>query len=173
MVDLQDFNPYQSVKKQSMNNSNIPKCSRCGTIIQGRFCQNCGLDTNVYNQKQPKTININVNADVQSNFLSKVALVLSILSFMCCCIDWLFSIPAVICAVIALIKNQKDSTAWAALVISCVSFIMYIIIMIFGTIESTDASYQSGNQKNEITEESVYEVDEDFYKELEEATKLK
>lgn len=71
-----------------------------------------------YTQQQGMPIgNMNVNLNgsleqkVDTRFLSKVALVLAILSIICCCIDWLFSIPAVICAIIVLVKNKKDACA--------------------------------------------------------------
>lgn len=88
-----------------------------------------------YGYPPMNNMNVNANVNVQNNFISKVALVLSILSFICCCIDWLFSIPAIICAIIALIKNKKDAAAWAAVVISSLSLGFYVLAMLSGLME--------------------------------------
>lgn len=128
--------------------------------MQGNnYYQQNGYDRQI-NPYQPNNMNVNVNADVQTNFISKVALVLSILSFVCCCINWLFSIPAVICAVIALIKNRKDATAWGALAVSCISFIIYIILALSGAMEDVSQSMQSSSSSSSIVKESTEKTDE-------------
>lgn len=82
-------------------------------------------------------VNLNGNLDqrIDTGFLSKVALILAVMSFICCCIDWLFSIPAAICAVIALVKNKKDGCAWAALVIAGISLAVYALAIMSGLMD--------------------------------------
>lgn len=98
-----------------------------------------------YNQGMPTgNMNVNLNGNLQQHvdtgFLSKIALILSVLSFICCCIDWLFSIPAIICAIIALIKNKKDACAWAAIVISSISIMLYIVVIMTGFMDGLTSS---------------------------------
>lgn len=104
---------------------------------------------NGYPQQNVVNVNGNINANIDNNFISKVALVLAILSFTCCCIDFLFSIPAVICAIIALIKNKKDITAWAAIIIASLSLIVYIFAAISGALESISDSISNKDNKTE------------------------
>lgn len=70
-----------------------------------RYEQYEGYNQGNYNNGMNINVNGNMSHNVDNGFLGKVALVLSIISFVCCCVDWLFSIPAIICAVIAVIKK--------------------------------------------------------------------
>lgn len=106
---------------------------------------------NDYPQQNVVNVNGNINANVDNNFISKVALVLAILSFMCCCIDFLFSIPAVICAIIALIKNKKDITAWAAIIIASLSLIVYIFAAISGALTDLVDSLPAERGNNKVS----------------------
>ena len=101
-----------------------------------------------------QSYNLNATVDTSASFLSKIALVLSILSFICCCIDWLFSIPAVICGIIALIKNKRDVCAWAAIIISSISLVFYIIALIVGAFDSLTESVSPNNNKVTTTVEN-------------------
>lgn len=91
-------------------------------------------------------MNVNLNGNLQQNvdtgFLSKIALVLAVLSFICCCIDWLFSIPAIICAAIALIKNKKDACAWAAMGIASISIMFYVVLLMTGFMDGLTSSVE-------------------------------
>lgn len=78
-------------------------------------------------QQQQQSYQDNQN---NKNYLSTIALILSIVSCICCCTNWLFSIPAIICAVIALVKNKKDIFAWVSIVISTVSIIASAILLV-------------------------------------------
>lgn len=96
-------------------------------------------------------INGNMNHNVDNGFLGKVALVLSIMSFVCCCVNWLFFIPAIICAVIAIIKNKRDVSAWAAIIISCISFGFYIIVIVTGAADDLAASLEETETTEEVS----------------------
>lgn len=89
---------------------------------------------------QSININGNLNHTVDSGFVGKVALILSILSLLCCCIDWLFSIPAIICAIVALIKNNRDACAWAAIIISVISLGIYALAIMTGMMDDVESS---------------------------------
>lgn len=114
-----------------------------------------GGNQQMYSQGNYQNIEMNINGNMNHNvdngFLGKVALVLSIMSFICCCVNWLFFIPAIICAVIAIIKNKRDVSAWAAIIISCISFGFYIIVIVTGAADDLAASLEETETTEEIS----------------------
>lgn len=116
-----------------------------------RYEQYEGYNQGNYNNGMNINVNGNMSHNVDNGFLGKVALVLSIISFVCCCVDWLFSIPAIICAVIAVIKNKKDVCAWAAIIISCISLGFYAIAMITGLANDITSSFKENSLTEEIS----------------------
>lgn len=114
-----------------------------------------GGNQSMYSQGNHQNIEMNINGNMNHNvdngFLGKVALVLSIMSFVCCCVNWLFFIPAIICAVIAIIKNKRDVSAWAAIIISCISFGFYIIVIVTGAADDLAASLEETETTEEVS----------------------
>lgn len=66
----------------------------------------------------------------KSSVLSIIALILSILSFTCCCSNPIFATPGLICAIISKSKSRQDKMALLAIVLSSISLIMFPIVMI-------------------------------------------
>lgn len=135
------------------NNRNMNDDIRNMPLGQNTYDQEFrGGNQPYYNQGMPvSNMNVNLNGNLQQNvdtgFLSKIALVLAVLSFICCCIDWLFSIPAIICAIIALIKNKKDACAWAAMGIASISMIFYILALMTGFMDGVTSSVEDKTEQ--------------------------
>lgn len=124
---------------------------------------NGNIQTNFNNEQQNNTFNHNINLGGNMNinhntqFLSKVSLILSLLSLVCCCANWLFAIPATIFAILALIKDKRDVTAWASLIIMIIGFGVAILVGMTGMLEEATSIIQDNTkQGRESVEQSIY-----------------
>lgn len=145
--------------------------------FNSQYNQPMGYDHTNYQQMPTQNMNINMNANVDSNFMSKIALILAIANFFCCCGYGIIGIPAIICAVIALIKNRKDTMAWASIVLSGIVICFWALIVLgaFGdsfadgfskgfngsygglTDSTTTSEYSSSSEYNEEVKQTIYD----------------
>lgn len=104
----------------------------------------------------------------KKNTLAIVSLVLSIISLICC--GPLMAIPGLICAIISIVKNGKSGKAIAAIVISSISIILWIILWCAGLISfngiKTQINDYTGDSQVEASiddnDEDVPDLDEDI-----------
>jgi hypothetical protein len=130
-------------------------CNNCGNELKEgiAFCENCGtkIQENIV-QQQAAPANNNGNLK-KSNTMAIVALILSLVSFLCC---GGLSVVALILSIIALVsaKNYaepKKGCAIAGLIISIITIISSIVIILFMPI--------IGKAIEDIAEENGYSID--------------
>lgn len=105
----------------NMNNQN-------GNNNNQDFEKNPGYDQNLYTAP---AVNQAPNYNQGSSGLSIAGMVLGILSICCCCISYVFAIPAFILSIIALAKKKSGKgMAIAGLITSIIGLIFSVIILI-------------------------------------------
>lgn len=116
-----------------MNNNVI--CPSCGQrkVTEGQFCINCGYN---FNNVQPQQNNVTTNAVTNnpSNGMGIAGLVISIISFICCCgsLSWLSLIFSIIGMNYAKKNNDVGKgISLAGLIISIIGLLIIILYIIF------------------------------------------
>lgn len=109
----------------NMNNQN-------GNNNDQDFEKNPGYDQNLYTAPVVnQSPNYNPNYNQGSAGMSIAGMVLGILSICCCCISYVFAIPAFIFSIIALAKKKSGKgMAIAGLITSIIGLIFSVIILI-------------------------------------------
>ena len=119
-----------------MNNNVI--CPSCGQrkVTEGQFCINCGHDFNNLSVQQNGNVNTSVPTNDSSNGMGIAGLVISIVSFICCCgsLSWLSLIFSIKGMKYAKNNNGKgEGVSVTGLVFSIIGLLIFILFLIFLT----------------------------------------
>ena len=117
-----------------MNNNVI--CPSCGQrkVTEGQFCINCGYNFNDLSTQNNNVITpVSVSSDY-TNGMGIAGLVISIVSFICCCgsLSWL----SLIFSIIGLSKAKQNNGAGkgislAGLILSIIGLLIIILYVVF------------------------------------------
>lgn len=105
-------------------------CKNCGAAYEDevKFCPNCGTVTEVVEQPASQQVQQAEPEKKGGNAIPIVALVFSIFSVSCCCLDgfaWVASVAAIVLAIIALAKKKgSKGLAIASLVLGIIGFLL-------------------------------------------------
>ncbi len=153
----------QNTQGNYMNQGNIGENQPC----QNNYQQQQSYNQQQYFQQSPQYY----QQPQQQDVLCTLALVLSIISMVCCFISPLISIPALIMAVISIVKttSQSKTKQIIAIVLAILSLCAFSIFIIIPN--SKETNDKSLNTKVETKEETQKDNSEDFTKvEIQEET---
>lgn len=116
-----------------MNNNVI--CPSCGQrkVTEGQFCINCGHDFNNLSVQQNGNVNASVPTNDSSNGMGIAGLVISIVSFICCCgsLSWLSLIFSIIGMNYAKKNNGVGKgISLAGLIISIIGLLIIVLYIV-------------------------------------------
>lgn len=96
--------------------------------------------------------------------LGLVGLILSIVSLICC--GPVMAIPGLICSIIALVKNKKETRALIGTIIAVISIVLWIILWVTGVVSLNKLTFtdSNGNEYDLLEEvEDDYDYEDDDY----------